>query len=70
MQKALTILAAFAALAASGCVSTGPVVTNISDDGAGKFIVEKCNIRINNIMMKAGKTDCKETQLQVSVGYR
>lgn len=47
MKNIITIIAI---IALSGCTTAGPFVTNVSPDGHGGLIVEKCKVNYNGFL--------------------
>lgn len=51
----------------AGCASkAGPFVTNISSDGAGGIVVEKCMVRLDRMINTVESADCTNTQIKLS----
>lgn len=63
-MKKLVVGLILGALALSGCSTAGPYVTNISSDGTGGLIVEKCMIHYNP-MGWVNNSDCTNTTIKV-----
>ena len=67
MKKIKLILFAGACILGTGCVSTaGPFVTNISSDGRGGLVVEKCMVTYNDFNSTLENTDCTSTTIVLS----
>lgn len=59
------IVVAVAALA--GCASqAGPFVTNISSDGKGGIVVEKCMVRLDRMINTVESANCTNTPIALS----
>jgi type IV secretion system protein VirB7 len=59
----------FVALAVvlAGCASkAGPFVTNISSDGRGGLVVEKCMVRLDRTISTVESSDCTNTNITLS----
>ncbi|MDA8156280.1 MAG: hypothetical protein M0Z52_07490 [Actinomycetota bacterium] len=62
MKKFLLVIFLFLGLA--GCASeAGPFVTNISSDGRGGIVVEKCMVDLNRYTQTVDARDCTETNI-------
>lgn len=62
MTKKIILLVV--ALGISGCASkAGPFVTNISSDGRGGLIVEKCMVRLDRALNTVENAECTHTQI-------
>lgn len=67
MKKSLMIVIPFAAIVMVGCSSkAGPFVTNISSDGRGGLVVEKCMVRLDRTINTVESSDCTNTTLALS----
>lgn len=56
------------ALGISGCASkAGPFVTNISSDGRGGLIVEKCMVRLDRMINTVENAECTNTQITLGI---
>jgi len=56
-----------ACILGTGCVSTaGPFVTNISSDGRGGLVVEKCMVTYNDFNSTLENGDCTSTTIVLS----
>jgi type IV secretion system protein VirB7 len=50
-----------------GCTSkAGPFVTNISSDGAGGIVVEKCMVSLQRQMNTMENSDCTNSNIKLS----
>jgi len=56
-------LAFLATLALAGCSTAGPFVTNISSDGNGGLIIEKCMVEHNGWMGWITNVDSTTTKI-------
>ena len=57
---------AIVVLAVSGCAShAGPFVTNISSDGRGGLVVEKCMAKFDPWMSTVNNDNCTSTNIQL-----
>lgn len=55
------------ALAISGCASqAGPFVTNISSDGKGGLVVEKCMVRLDRMINTVEASSCTNTSITLT----
>jgi len=64
MRRFTVIPATAIALLLAGCVSTaGPFVTNISSDGHGGLVVEKCMVSFNEFTSTVSNGDCTSTTI-------
>lgn len=64
MKKLLFTAAGLLVL--SGCASTaGPFVTNISNNGDGDLVVEKCMVKFDPWMSVVNNSDCTSTAIKV-----
>ncbi len=53
-------------LGVSSCSSTaGPFVTNISSDGRGGLVIEKCMAKFDPWMSTVGNSECRNTNIQL-----
>ena len=52
------ILIVIAGMVLAGCTSAGPYVTNISSDGNGGLIIEKCGTDMNAFMGTVSTGNC------------
>ena len=51
----------------TGCTSkAGPFVTNISSDGAGGLVVEKCMVSLQRQMNTMENADCTNSTIKLS----
>lgn len=49
-----------------GCTSkAGPFITNISSDGAGGLVVEKCMMSLNRMITTVENADCTNTSIKL-----
>lgn len=53
-------------LAATGCTTAGPYVTNISSDGANGLNVEKCKVELNAFMGVVSTGDCTTSSMKLT----
>ena len=49
-----------------GCSRAGPFVTNISADGAGGLVIERCAVEFNGWTGTVSNTDCTSSQIRVN----
>jgi type IV secretion system protein VirB7 len=50
----------------TGCSSkAGPFVTNISSDGEGGIVVEKCMVRLDRMINTVESADCTNTSIRL-----
>ena len=69
MRRTKFFLVTGIALLSLGCASTaGPFVTNISSDGQGGLIVEKCMVKFSKWDSTVSNSDC--TSMTIIVGER
>lgn len=62
----ITILAVIS-LGIVACNSkAGPFVTNISSDGKGGLVVEKCMVNLNRMITTVESSDCTNTSIALS----
>ena len=55
------------AIMGSGCAShAGPFVTNISSDGRGGLVVEKCMVRLDQMTSTVESSNCTNTSIMLS----
>ncbi len=55
----------------SGCASTaGPFVTNISSDGQGGLIVEKCMVRLDRTINTVEASNCSYMPIKLQVEHQ
>jgi len=62
-------IAVFVVVAAilSGCASqAGPFVTNISSDGKGGLMIEKCMVRLDRMINTVEASSCTNTPITLS----
>ncbi|GEM20948.1 hypothetical protein [Nitrosococcus oceani] len=53
----------------SGCASqAGPFVTNISSDGRGGLVVEKCMVRLDRMINTVEAASCTNTPIALTNG--
>lgn len=52
-------------LLVSGCSHAGPFVTNISSNGAGELIIEKCMVEFNGLLFIVNNSDCQNISLKI-----
>jgi len=66
----MKLLLGFAVIAAvTGCASqAGPFVTNISSDGRGGIVVEKCMVRLDRTINTVEASNCTNSQITLSSG--
>lgn len=63
MQMAKVALAVVA-IGIAGCTSrAGPFVTNVSSDGRGNLVVEKCMVELQRQISTVQNTDCTTTSI-------
>jgi len=56
------------ALVLAGCTSSaGPFVTNVSSDGHGNLIVEKCMIQLQRQISTVENSDCTTTPIALGL---
>lgn len=48
-----------------GCSSAGPFVTNISSDGQGGLIIEKCSVQYNKFTNSVSTKECTTTTIKL-----
>lgn len=54
----------------SGCASqAGPFVTNISSDGQGGIVVEKCMVRLDRMINTVEAASCTNTRIVLNNGH-
>lgn len=62
-----TTIAVLVMLGISGCASkAGPFVTNISSDGRGGLVIEKCMVRLDRVINTVESSDCTNTPITLS----
>lgn len=67
MKNVLMMSLILSALAMTGCCSkAGPFVTNISSDGRGGLVVEKCMVRLDRTINTVESSDCTNTSIMLS----
>ena len=65
-----TFALATIAFVLSGCASqAGPFVTNISSDGKGGLVVEKCMVRLDRMINTVEASSCTNTPIALSNGH-
>lgn len=66
MKLAASILCLAIAFSATGCSSkAGPFVSNISSDGEGGIVVEKCMVRLDRMINTVETADCTNTNIRL-----
>lgn len=66
MKLVASILCVGLAIAVAGCSSkAGPFVTNISSDGEGGIVVEKCMVRLDRMINTVEAADCINTNIRL-----
>ena len=64
MRRIKLVLVAGIALLSLGCASTaGPFVTNISSDGQGGLVVEKCMVKFEQFTSTVSNDNCTSTTI-------
>ena len=61
----LRILIAMGVCGLSGCTMAGPYVSNISSDGRGKLIIEKCMVEANALMGTVSNKNCTTSEMVI-----
>ena len=56
-------LAILAVLGLTGCSTAGPFVTNISSDGQGGLVVEKCMVQFNGFLGTISNQEATTTRI-------
>ena len=65
-MKKIIFLIIFTLLVGGCAIShTGPYVTNISSDGAGGLVIEKCMTRYDPWMATIGTINCTSTNIRL-----
>ncbi|WP_049780629.1 hypothetical protein [Nitrosococcus halophilus] len=74
IRAAYYIKLALAGLMLSGCASkAGPFVTNVSSDGDGGLLIEKCMVRLDRMINTVENADCTTSPIKLkraSAGIR
>lgn len=71
MKKLLAVSLVITAITMTGCSSkAGPFVTNISSDGRGGLVVEKCMVRLDRTINTVESSDCTNTSIALSSAVR
>lgn len=66
MKYFLPLLMGFAVFL-TGCSSkAGPFVTNISSDGRGGLVVEKCMVRLDRSLNTVESSDCTNSNITLA----
>ena len=67
-MRAITLLIVIASVCSSvGCTSkAGPFVTNISSDGAGGIVVEKCMVSLQRQLNTMENAECTSSNIKLS----
>lgn len=66
MRLVVPILCVAIAFFATGCSSkAGPFVSNISSDGEGGVVVEKCMVRLDRMINTVETADCTNTSIKL-----
>jgi type IV secretion system protein VirB7 len=66
MKKAVLLAAMVSFSALAGCASqAGPFVTNISSNGDGGIVVEKCMVNLNRALNTVEAADCNNHDIQL-----
>ena len=66
MKKTTIIFALLIISTTAACSSkAGPFVTNISSNGAGGIVVEKCMVRLDRMINTVESADCTNTTIQI-----
>lgn len=61
------VVLALIVVAVSGCASqAGPFVTNISSDGSGGLVIEKCMVRLDRMINTVEAASCTNTPIRLS----
>lgn len=67
LQPFARLLVLAALFAVAGCSSNaGPFVTNISSDGKGGLIVEKCMVRLDRMINTVESSNCTNSPIQLT----
>lgn len=65
-MRSVTIAVLLAAVL-SGCASqAGPFVTNISSDGRGGLVIEKCMVRLDRMINTVESANCTNTPITLT----
>jgi type IV secretion system protein VirB7 len=51
--------------ALTGCTTAGPFVSNISSDGKGEVVVEKCMVHFNAFLGVIQNSDCTNVKVKL-----
>lgn len=67
MKKVILPLLFATSFIISGCSSqAGPFVTNISSDGRGGLVVEKCMVRLDRMINTVESSSCTNSSITLS----
>jgi hypothetical protein len=67
MSKVLLSLVLLGVVGLTGCASkAGPFVTNISSDGRGGIVIEKCMVRLDRTINTVEASDCTNTSIRLT----
>jgi hypothetical protein len=68
MNWKITLLAVGVSAILAGCTSqAGPFVTNISSDGHGNLIVEKCMMELQRQINTVENSNCNDTTISLGI---
>lgn len=63
MKIAIVLLVA---MLFSGCTTlAGPFVTNVSHDGEGRLLVDRCNVTYNAFLGTVGNANCNSSTVKI-----
>ena len=67
MKKVILSLVFLSSVILAGCSSqAGPFVTNISRDGRGGLVVEKCMVRLDRMINTVESSSCTNSSITLS----
>lgn len=70
MKKVIISLVFLSSTILAGCSSqAGPFVTNISSDGRGGLVVEKCMVRLDRMINTVESSSCTNSGITLSSPY-
>jgi len=71
MNRVKKLLSVSALIILAGCTSqAGPFVTNLSSDGQGNLVVEKCMVELQRQISTVQNTNCSNTTISLGVKPR
>ena len=70
-MQMVKVASAIVLIGVAGCTSrAGPFVTNVSSDGRGNLVIEKCMVELQRQISTVQNTDCTATAIALGMERR